>query len=67
MKKILLVGKIEKEDSVINDLFRRGDYKIQRVKDATKAADFLKQNSPDYVLCTGRIRQTSDGHYFLEL
>ena len=67
MKEILLVGDIENENSNINDLFKNGDYNVRKVNNATKAIKLLKQNSPDFVLCTGRIQQTSDGRYFLEL
>ena len=67
MKEILLVGNIKKEDSAINDLFKGGEYRIFKANNATKAMKLLKHNSPDFVLCTGRIRQNSKGHYFLEL
>jgi len=67
LKEILLVGSIQKEDSVINDLFNRGNFKVSRVKNANKALKHLKQNSPDFVLCTGCIKQTNDGRFFLEL
>ena len=67
MKEILLVGRIKSEDSVLNDIIRRNDYKIVRVKSANNAIKILKQSSPDFVLCTGRIRKTSEGYYFLEL
>lgn len=67
MKEILLVSNIEKEDSTISNLFKGGDYKVSRVNNASKAIKHLTQNSPDFVLCTGRIQQTSEGFYFLEL
>ena len=67
MKEILLVGNLKKEDSAISNIFNGGDYRVLKVNNATKAIKLLRQNSPDFVLCTGRIQQTSEGLYFLEL
>ncbi len=67
LKEILLVGNIEKEDTAVNNLIKESNYKIVKVNNANKAIRVLKHNSPDFVLCTGRIRQNSEGHYFLEL
>lgn len=67
MKEILLIGNGLKGTKLISDLMKQGDYKIRQAKTPLKALQLLKQNSPDFLMCTGKIRQTIDGKYFLEL
>ncbi len=67
MKDILLIGDSSKEDTFIDDLIHQGSYKIRQADSPLKALKLLKQNSPDFLMCTGKIRETIDGKYFLEL
>ena len=67
MKEILLIGDNAKESSVIDDLTNHGDFKIRRTDSPATALKLLKKISPDYLMCTGKIRVTIDGKYFLEL
>ena len=67
VKDILLIGDSSKEDTFINDLINQGSYKIRQANSPLKALKLLKQNSPDFLMCTGKIRETIDGKYFLEL
>lgn len=67
MKEILLVGSISQDDEALNHIMNRNGYKILRANTANKAIKLLEQNSPDFVLCTGKIRQTEEGQYFLEI
>jgi len=62
----LLFGKVKSEDTIIHDLFKRDDFKIMRAKNADNAEKLLRFNSPDVVLCTGRILQDKNGNYFIE-
>lgn len=67
MKEILLIGNTFKENSIIDDLLNHGSFKIRRADSPLKALKLLKRNSPDYLMCTGKIRETNDGKYFIEL
>jgi len=67
VKEILLIGDDLKENSLIDDLINQGSYRIRRANSPLKALKLLKQNSPDFLMCTGKIRETIDGKYFLEL
>lgn|GEM_PF-1513024 len=67
MKEILLIGDGVKGKKLINDLMQQGNYKIRQANSPLKALKLLKQTSPDFLMCTGKIRQTMDGKYFLDL
>lgn len=67
VKEILLIGDSLKGDRFINDLLNQGSYKVRKANSPLKALKLLKKNSPDYLMCTGKIRETIDGKYFLEL
>lgn len=67
MKEILLIGESFKGDTLIDDLINHGSFKIRKANSPLKALKLLKQNSPDYLVCTGKIRETIDGKYFVEL
>lgn len=67
VKEILLIGDSSKGNTFIDDLINQGRYKIRKANSPLKALRLLKQNSPDFLLCTGKIRETIDGKYFLEL
>ena len=67
VKDILLIGDSLKENTFIDNLINQGSYKIRQAKSPLKALKLLKQNSPDFLMCTGKIRETIDGKYFLEL
>lgn len=67
MKEILLIGNSFKGDSFMDDLINHGSFKIRKANSPLKALKLLKQSSPDYLLCTGKIRETIDGKYFVEL
>lgn len=67
MKEILLIGDSIKGNTFIDDLVNQGSYKIRKANSPLKALKLLKQNSPDFLMCTGKIRETIDGKYFLEL
>ncbi|UCE05706.1 MAG: hypothetical protein JSW07_19265 [bacterium] len=63
----MLIGDSLKGDKIINDLINHGSFKIRRADSPLKALKLLKKNSPDYLMCTGKIRETLDGKYFVEL
>ena len=67
MKKILLLGNIQAEDAAINDLINRNDLLVLKADTLKKAVKMLSHNSLDFILCTGKIQQTSEGNYFLEM
>ena len=67
MKEILLIGDSLKGDTIMNDLINHGSFKIRKANSPLKALKLLKQTSPDYLVCTGKIRETIDGKYFVEL
>jgi DNA-binding response OmpR family regulator len=67
VKEILLIGDSSKGNTFIDDLINQGRFKIRKANSPLKALRLLKQNSPDFLLCTGKIRETIDGKYFLEL
>ncbi len=67
VKEILLIGNSFKGDTLVEDLMSHGSFKIRKANSPLKALKLLKQNSPDYLMCTGKIRETIDGKYFLEL
>lgn len=67
MKEILLIGDTKKESSLIDDLTNDGEFKIRKANGLLKALKLLKKNSPDYLICTGKIMETIDGKFFLEL
>lgn len=67
VKEILLIGENHKGDTFINDLINHGSFKIRKANSPLKALKLLKENSPDYLMCTGKMRATIDGKYFLEL
>ncbi len=67
VKDILLIGDSLKENTFIDDLINQGSYKIRQANSPLQALKLLKQNSPDFLMCTGKIRETIDGKYFLEL
>ena len=67
VKDILLIGDSLKGDTFLDELINQGSYKIRQANSPLKALKLLKQNSPDFLMCTGKIRETIDGKYFLEL
>jgi len=67
VKEILLIGDSLKGNRFIDDLVNLGSFKIRRADSPLKALKLLKKNSPDYLMCTGKIRETIDGKYFVEL
>jgi len=67
VKEILLIGDSLKGDTVMDDLINHGSFKIRKASSPLKALKLLKQASPDYLVCTGKIRETIDGKYFVEL
>ena len=67
VKEILLIGDTLKGNTFIDALTDLGSFKIRRANSPLKALKLLKKNSPDYLMCTGKIRETIDGKYFVEL
>jgi len=67
VKEILLIGNSFKGDTLMEDLMYHGSFRIRKANSPLKALKLLKQNSPDYLMCTGKIRETIDGNYFVEL
>lgn len=67
MKKVLLLGR-EKDlgDGLSRRMSIRG-YSIKETRNLFKAMRLIKLNKPDFVLCTGRIQQDSEGNYYLDL
>lgn len=67
MKDILLIGELETKDSFIDELMNESDFRIQRTDNPAKALKLLKRKNPDYFICTGKMKETIDGKYFLDL
>ena len=67
MKEILLIGDTFKGNSIFDDLIEHGSFKVLKADSPLKALKLLKRKSPDYLVCTGKFRETIDGKYFLEL
>ena len=67
MKKVLLLGR-EKDlgDGLSQRMNVRG-YSIRETQNFMKALRIVKSNEPDFVLCTGKIQQDSEGNYYLDL
>lgn len=67
MKKVLLLGqKNDLGERLTRRMNCRG-YSIKATDDLTKLKRILKTGSPDFVLCTGKIRINNEGQYYLEL
>jgi len=66
MKKILLIGHEKDLGDKLSRRFYRKGYSIQQTLNLNKALRVLKFNTPDFVLCTGKIKMDSDGNYYLE-
>ncbi|MDZ7340488.1 MAG: hypothetical protein ONB27_03955 [candidate division KSB1 bacterium] len=67
MKDILLIGTMKNDSAFIDDLLNQGDFKIRQAEDPSTALKLIKKNNPDYLICTGKIKETWDGKYFLEI
>ncbi len=67
MKKILLLLDEESDTTTLTNLAELADVDLVKTKDARRALRLLRRHSPDFVLCTGRIRQKENGRYILEL
>lgn len=67
MKDILLIGEMKNDSSFIHDLLNEGDFKIRKADDPSTALKLIKKNNPDYLICTGKIKETRDGKFFLEI
>ena len=67
VKNILLIGELESKDAFIDELKSEGDYRIRMTNNPAKALRLLKRDNPDYFICTGKMKATKDGKYFLEL
>jgi len=67
VKEILFIGDTLKGKSFLNDLANAGSFKIRKADSPLKALKLLKKTTPDYLMCTGKMRVTIDGKYFLEL
>ena len=67
MKDILLIGNFAEEDFNLDMLFKRPDFRIQKTNRPLKVMKILKKCTPDFFLCTGKINQTPDGKYYLQL
>ena len=66
MKEIILVGKFD-GSALLQYVTHSSKYKVRTATDVQDMEKLLKQCDPDFVLCTGRIKQNPDGQYFLEL
>lgn len=67
MKDIVLIGNLAEEDSTLDMLFKRPDFRIYKTDRPLKAMKILKKCTPDFLMCTGKINQTSDGKFYLQL
>jgi hypothetical protein len=67
VKKILLLLDEESDTTTLTNLAELADVDLVKTKDARRALRLLRRHSPDFVLCTGRIRQKENGRYILEL
>ncbi|MBN2089383.1 hypothetical protein JW964_07205 [candidate division KSB1 bacterium] len=67
MKKIILLLDEDSDTTALANLSELADVDLVKTKDANRALRLLRRHSPDFVLCTGRIRQKENGRYILEL
>lgn len=67
MKDILWIGEAKTNDSLIDELMNKGEFRIHKTDSPTKALKLLKRSNPDYFICTGKMKATQDGKYFLDL
>ncbi|MFZ5515357.1 MAG: hypothetical protein ACOY90_01880 [Candidatus Zhuqueibacterota bacterium] len=67
MKDILLIGELAEEDTNLDLLFKRPDFRIYKTNRPLKAMKMLEKCTPDFFMCTGEIKQTPDGKYYLQL
>lgn len=67
MKDILLIGDMKTDNAFIDDLVHLGDFRIRKADNPSKALRLIKRNNPDYLICTGKFKETNDGKYFLEI
>ena len=67
MKKILLLGREKDLGDRLSQRMNARGYSIKHTVNPNKALRLIKGNSPDFVLCTGKIQQDSEGNYYLEM
>jgi hypothetical protein len=67
VKEILLVGSTEGSGAALTKLIGTTKFKILHTRSVSKAIKLLRKRQPDYVLCSGTIRQDSNGRYFIEV
>ena len=67
MNKILLFSDGNVEDTAIADLSKLSKFRIVKSNDPDQALKLIKRHSPDFVLCTGKIRQEKNGNFVLDL
>jgi len=67
VKKILLLRDDDSDITAIDDISELANVNLVKTKDTGQALRLLRRHSPDFVLCTGRIRQKENGRFILEL
>ncbi|HDI52369.1 hypothetical protein DRP98_06375 [candidate division KSB1 bacterium] len=66
MKEVLILGN---EEAICYDLTQRmhsHGFKVRRTKNLRKAWRILKDSSPDFVICAGKIGLDAEGSYYIE-
>lgn len=67
MSKILLVSDEQTIDPNLQKLKHLQNYDIVEARTSKQALKLLKQHSPDFVICAGKINLREDGRYELDL
>lgn len=67
MKKVLLLGRQKNLGDGLSQRMSIRGYSIIETLNLHKALRLLRNNSPDFVLCTGKIQKDPDGNYYLDL
>lgn len=67
MKKIWLLGRREGLSTGLSRRMSMRGYSVRQIQDVKELKKLLRNNSPDFVLCTGRIQIDDNGNYYLEM
>jgi len=67
LKKILLVSDDSTNDPGLLKIKRMPKFDIFEAHTSKQALNWLKQHSPDFVICAGKISLREDGRYVLDL
>ena len=67
MKRIVLLGKDKNFGQRLKAKIKKKGYSVKQIENLEKLNNLLKTVSPEYVVCSGKIKIDSEGNYYLEL